>query len=90
MFGISFLELIVIFIVAFLVLGPDKLQEFAKSLGNFISNINNFSSNVKDEINVSLNPNLNNLNKKDKETNDFKKINKSDIDVSDIKENKKE
>ena len=43
MFGISFLELLVIFVIAFLLLGPEKLQDFAKSLGKFISGINNFS-----------------------------------------------
>ena len=70
MFGISFLELLVIFVIAFLLLGPEKLQDFAKSLGKFISGINNFSSNIKDEITVTLNPqNDNNKN----ETNDFKK-----------------
>ena len=70
MFGISFLELLVIFVIAFLLLGPEKLQDFAKSLGKFISGINNFSSNIKDEITVTLNPQVDN-NKH--ETNDFKK-----------------
>ncbi|MDD7473193.1 MAG: twin-arginine translocase TatA/TatE family subunit [Bdellovibrionota bacterium] len=70
MFGISFLELLVIFVIAFLLLGPEKLQDFAKSLGKFISGINNFSSNIKDEITVTLNPQVDN-NKN--ETNDFKK-----------------
>ena len=70
MFGISFLELLVIFVIAFLLLGPEKLQDFAKSLGKFISGINNFSSNIKDEITVNLNPQVDN-NKN--ETNDFKK-----------------
>ena len=72
MFGISFLELLVIFVIAFLLLGPEKLQDFAKSLGKFISGINNFSSNIKDEITVTLNPQVDN-NKN--ETNDFKKDN---------------
>ena len=70
MFGVSFLELLVIFVIAFLLLGPEKLQDFAKSLGKFISGINNFSSNIKDEITVTLNPQVDN-NKN--ETNDFKK-----------------
>ena len=67
MFGISFLELLVIFVIAFLLLGPEKLQDFAKSLGKFISGINNFSSNIKDEITVTLNHQVdNNYFKKDK------------------------
>ena len=70
MFGISFLELLVIFVIAFLLLGPEKLQDFAKSLGKFIAGINNFSSNIKDEITVTLNPQVDN-NKN--ETNAFKK-----------------
>ena len=69
MFGIGFSELIVIFIVALVVLGPEKLQEFAKSLGKFISNVNNFSENIKEEINVSLTPQIENKQEK----NEFKK-----------------
>ena len=71
MFGISFLELLVIFVIAFLLLGPEKLQDFAKSLGKFISGINNFSSNIKDEITVTLSPDVDNSKN---ETNDFKKL----------------
>ncbi len=33
MFGVSFLELLVVLVVALLVFGPDKLPEIAKTLG---------------------------------------------------------
>lgn len=82
MFGISFSELIVVFIIAFLVLGPEKLQEFAKSLGKFISSINNFSSNIKDEISSSITSiDINDT----KSTNEFK-----GDDVKNVNENASE
>ena len=79
MFGISFFELLVIFVIAFLLLGPEKLQDFAKSLGKFISGVNNFSSNLKDEITVTLNPNVDNSKN---ETNDFKKLDYNNNETS--------
>ncbi len=84
MFGLSFFELIVIFFIALIVLGPDKLQEFAKKLGNFISSINDFSSNIKDSFSDSLTPSINT----DKNTNDFKKIEEKD-DKTDIPKDEK-
>lgn len=39
MFDIGFQELIIIFIVALLVFGPDKLPEIAKTLGKWVVEI---------------------------------------------------
>lgn len=86
MFGIGFTELIVIFIVALVVLGPEKLQDFAKSLGKFISNVNNFSNNIKEEISVSLNPDID----KKLDKNEFEKKDTPLIENKENREDKKE
>ena len=39
MFDIGFQELIIIFIVALLVIGPEKLPEFSRSLGKWVNEI---------------------------------------------------
>lgn len=36
MFGVSFAELIIVFIAAFLIVGPKRMQEFAGQLGSII------------------------------------------------------
>jgi Tat protein translocase TatB subunit len=50
MFGIGFTELIVIFIVALLVLGPKRLPEVAKTLGKFYREIKSTVDEVKSVV----------------------------------------
>ncbi|WP_456463815.1 Sec-independent protein translocase protein TatB [Persephonella sp.] len=50
MFGIGFSELILIFIVALLVLGPKRLPEVAKTLGRFYREIKSTVDEVKEVI----------------------------------------
>jgi len=50
MFGIGFTELIVIFIVALLVLGPKRLPEVAKTLGKFYREIKSTVDEVKEVV----------------------------------------
>jgi len=50
MFGIGFSELILIFIVALLVLGPKRLPEVAKTLGRFYRDIRSTVDEVKEVI----------------------------------------
>ena len=50
MFGIGFSELILIFIVALLVLGPKRLPEVAKTLGRFYRDIKSTVDEVKEVI----------------------------------------
>jgi Tat protein translocase TatB subunit len=50
MFGIGTQELIVIFLVAFIFLGPKKLPEIAKSLGKAVRDFRKASSDLKEEI----------------------------------------
>ncbi len=50
MFGIGTQELIVIFLVALIFLGPKKIPEIAKSLGKALREFRNASSDLKEEI----------------------------------------
>ncbi|WP_457639716.1 Sec-independent protein translocase protein TatB [Persephonella sp.] len=50
MFGIGFTELIVIFIVALIVLGPKRLPEVAKTLGKFYREIRSTVDEVKEVV----------------------------------------
>ncbi|WP_457622681.1 Sec-independent protein translocase protein TatB [Persephonella sp.] len=50
MFGIGFTELVVIFIVALLVLGPKRLPEVARTLGKFYREIKSTVDEVKSVV----------------------------------------
>ncbi len=50
MFGIGTPELIVIFIVALVVLGPKRLPEVARSLGKALADLRNATSGVTEEL----------------------------------------
>ncbi len=50
MFGIGFSELILIFVVALLVLGPKRLPEVAKTLGRFYREIRSTVDEVKSVV----------------------------------------
>ena len=62
MFGLGFTEIVFVFLVFILLFGPDEVPNIAKKCGKFYRNI----TNMKDEINDSVN----------KEINDIKKITK--------------
>jgi len=50
MFGIGTQELILIFLVALIFLGPKKIPEIAKSLGKAVREFRRASSELKEEI----------------------------------------
>lgn len=50
MFGIGISELILILIVAFVVVGPDKLPKIARSLGKAIYEVRRATEGVREEI----------------------------------------
>lgn len=50
MFGVSFPELIVVFMVALLIFGPDKLPELARTIGNFTAQFRRQSDSLRREF----------------------------------------
>ena len=50
MFDVSFSELVVIFFVALMVIGPEKLPKVAKVLGKLTGKAQNYISKFKEEI----------------------------------------
>jgi len=50
MFGVSFLELAVIFAVALIVFGPDKLPEIARSLGKIMGDLQRSGDQLRREF----------------------------------------
>ena len=51
MFDVSFLELLVIAVVALLVIGPEKLPKVARTVGALTGRMQRYVAQVKDEIN---------------------------------------
>ena len=56
MFGISLPELCIVFVVALIVLGPERLPEVARSLGKTTATLRKVSNNVRKEIYNSIYP----------------------------------
>lgn len=52
MFDIGFLEIIVILIIALVVIGPERMPEVARKVGQFIGKTRNFINSVKDDSNL--------------------------------------
>ncbi len=50
MFGIGIAELIVIMIIAFVVVGPDKLPQIARALGKGIFELKRATEGIREEI----------------------------------------
>jgi sec-independent protein translocase protein TatA len=44
-------EILLILLVAFLIFGPDKIPELARSIGKFINDIKRASEDIKTEVN---------------------------------------
>jgi len=51
---IGTMELVVIFVVALLVLGPDKVPMYAKKAGKFLSSIKVYADKLTEDINESV------------------------------------
>lgn len=55
MFGLGFGELILIFLIALIFIGPKKLPELAKGLGKGIRDFQNAAKGMSDELQENLN-----------------------------------
>lgn len=65
MFGIGFLELGVIALVAIVVFGPDKLPEFARQAAQLIRKGREFANSARDELRNELGPEFADLELRD-------------------------
>ena len=56
MFGVGLPEFVVIFMVAVLVFGPDRLPDFARQAGRFLRQVKNFTESARDDLRNELGP----------------------------------
>lgn len=56
MFGVGLPEFAVIFVVAVIVFGPDRLPEFARQAGRFLRQMRTFTQSARDDIRAELGP----------------------------------
>jgi Tat protein translocase TatB subunit len=63
MFGIGTQELILIFLVAFIFLGPKKLPEIARSLGKAVREFRKASSELREEVEKEIEDTKEEINK---------------------------
>ncbi|GAB6887129.1 hypothetical protein JCM13304A_06270 [Desulfothermus okinawensis JCM 13304] len=78
MFGVGTSELLIIFLVALLVIGPSKLPDIARALGKALAEFRRVSSDVKRQIDLEVQ--LADLEKRNKVSNvDQDKTEEKDI-----------
>ncbi len=65
MFGISGLEFLVLAVVALLVLGPDKLPDYAVRAARLVRAVRQMASNAQSEVRKELGPEFDDLNLRD-------------------------
>lgn len=56
MFGVGLPEFLVIFVVAVVVFGPDRLPEFARQAGRFLRQVRQFTQAARDDLRSELGP----------------------------------
>jgi sec-independent protein translocase protein TatB len=55
-FGVGLPEFAVIFLVAVVVFGPDRLPDFARQAGRFVRQVRNFTTAARDDLRKELGP----------------------------------
>jgi sec-independent protein translocase protein TatB len=55
-FGVGLPEFMVIFVVAILVFGPDRLPDFARQAGRFLRQVRQFTQAARDDLRNELGP----------------------------------
>ncbi|MHB8881295.1 MAG: Sec-independent protein translocase protein TatB [Thermodesulfovibrionales bacterium] len=58
MFDIGFQELVIIFVIALLVIGPDKLPEFGRKVARWVAEIKRGVNLAKSQIEKEINPDI--------------------------------
>lgn len=61
MFGVGLTEFLVIFVVAIVVFGPDRLPDFARQAGRFLRQVRQFTQAARDDLRNELGPEFANL-----------------------------
>ncbi len=56
MFDVGLAEFLVIFVVAVVVFGPDRLPEFARQAGRFLRQVRRFTQSARDDLRSELGP----------------------------------
>lgn len=56
MFGVGLPEFAVIFVVAVIVFGPDRLPEFARQAGRLVRQVRQLTQSARDDIRAELGP----------------------------------
>ena len=56
MFGVGLPEMLVIFVVAIIVFGPDRLPDFARQAGRMVRQLKRFTDAARDDIRAELGP----------------------------------
>lgn len=62
MFGISGVEFIIIVVIAFVVIGPERMPEYAQQAKEFIKTIRRLAFDAKDDLKDTLGSGLNDIN----------------------------
>lgn len=62
MFGISGLEFIVLAVLVFVVIGPERMPEYAQQLKDFIKWVRRMAFDAKDDLKETLGPDLGDIN----------------------------
>ncbi len=65
MFGVGLPEFLVIFVVAILVFGPDRLPEFARQAGRLVRQVRQFTQAARDDLRTELGPEFADLELRD-------------------------
>ncbi|GAB6071413.1 Sec-independent protein translocase protein TatB [Thiomicrorhabdus hydrogeniphila] len=93
MFDIGFLEILVVLVIALLVIGPERMPELARKIGQFMGKMRRFVNSMKEEgqvqetlreIKDSMNleeekTNIQNLSKEFQDSLDFNEVNLDEL-----------
>ncbi|MCP4356288.1 MAG: twin-arginine translocase subunit TatB [Proteobacteria bacterium] len=91
MFGMGWLEILLILAIALIVIGPQKLPELAKTLGKAMGELKRATSDLKESVDIDIEDFKNPMEefKEDFETVVKDEMNKDEMDIKDTPEKDK-